>query len=160
MDRKQVSNFPVQGSAFHCLLWCLIQIQKQFTRRKLRTRIIGQIHDSLILDIVSKEVETVYQIVNLFKRYSLPKRIGGLAGRFVEYPAEFRIRFNHDGLENLYLPRIGRCSLTDINVVYGDEVFSTFAPVSAQTQRGETVGGAAPTKIEMTLSFTELEILS
>jgi hypothetical protein len=108
----------------------------------------------------AKEVETVYQIINLFKRYSLPKRIGGLAGRFVEYPAEFRIRFNHDGLENLYLPRIGRCSLTDINVVYGDEVFSTFAPVSAQTQRGEIVGGAAPTKIEMTLSFTELEILT
>ena len=108
----------------------------------------------------AKEVENTYQIINLFKRYSLPKRVGGLAGRFVEFPAEFRIRFNHDGMENLYLPRIGRCSLTDVNVVYGDEVFSTFAPVSAETSRGEVVGGAAPTKIELTLSFTELEILT
>jgi hypothetical protein len=107
-----------------------------------------------------KEVESVYQIINLFKRYSLPKRIGGLNGKFVEFPAEFRIRFNHDGLENLYLPRIGRCALTDINVVYGDEVFSTFAPTIAQTERGEKVGGAPPTKIEMTLSFNELEILT
>lgn len=108
----------------------------------------------------AKEVETTYQIINLFKRYSLPKRIGGLAGRYVEFPAEFRIRFNHDGMENLYLPRIGRCSLTDINVTYGDEPFSTFAPVSTQTDRGEPVGGAAPTKIEMSLTFSELEILT
>lgn len=108
----------------------------------------------------AKEVETVYQIITLFKRYSLPKRIGGLQGRYIEYPAEFRIRFNHDGLENLYLPRIGRCALTDVSVTYGDEVFSTFAPVSASTQRGEVVGGAAPTKIELTLSFNELELLT
>lgn len=107
-----------------------------------------------------RELESVYQIISLFKKYSLPKRIGGLAGRFVEFPAEFRIRFNHDSMENLYLPRIGRCALTDINVVYGDEVFSTFAPIRAETDKGEPVGGAAPTKIEMTVSFTELEILT
>jgi hypothetical protein len=108
----------------------------------------------------AKEVETAYQIINLFKRYSLPKRIGGLQGRYVEFPAEFKIRFNHDGMENLYLPRIGRCALTDINVSYGDDPFSTFAPVSTQTDRGEIVGGAAPTKIEMSLVFSELEILT
>lgn len=107
-----------------------------------------------------KEVESVYQIINLFKTYSLPKRIGNTAGRFIEFPAEFRIRFNHDGLENLYLPRIGRCALTDINVVYGDEVFSTFAPITNTTDKQEVVGGAAPTKIELALSFTELEILT
>lgn len=108
----------------------------------------------------AKEVETTYQIINLFKRYSLPKRIGGLAGRYVEFPAEFRIRFNHDGMENLFLPRIGRSALTDISVTYGDDPFSTFAPISSKTDRGEVVGGAAPTKIEMTLTFSELEILT
>lgn len=49
--RNEVINSPVQGSAFHWLLWCLIRIDKTLRRGKWRTRLIGQIHDSLVADV-------------------------------------------------------------------------------------------------------------
>lgn len=62
MDRKQTSNYPVQGSAFHCLLWCLIQIQKKLNKYKMKTVLIGQIHDSVISDIAKGELKDYLEI--------------------------------------------------------------------------------------------------
>ncbi len=62
MKKNQVINFPVQGSAFHCLLWSLIQIQKEIRRRKLRTKIVGQIHDSIIADVHIEELDEYLEI--------------------------------------------------------------------------------------------------
>jgi DNA polymerase len=45
MKRNDVINYPVQGSAFHCLLWSLHEIKKRIDGWD--TRIIGQIHDSI-----------------------------------------------------------------------------------------------------------------
>lgn len=51
MKRNEVINYPVQGSAFHALLWSIIQLQnKELRRRKMKTVIVGQIHDSLLGD--------------------------------------------------------------------------------------------------------------
>lgn len=56
MTRNQVTNYPVQGSAFHCLLWSLIRIVRhELPKRNMKTLIIGQIHDSMIADIVPSE---------------------------------------------------------------------------------------------------------
>jgi DNA polymerase-1 len=57
MKRNNVINYPVQGSAFHCLLWTLIQVQKWLRKRKMRTRIVGQIHDSIVADVHESERE-------------------------------------------------------------------------------------------------------
>jgi DNA polymerase-1 len=50
MTRNKLYNFPVQGPAFHCLLWSLIQINKQMKAERMKSKIIGQIHDSLLFD--------------------------------------------------------------------------------------------------------------
>lgn len=55
MNRKDVMNYPIQGSAFHCLLWSLIQIHKFIKENNLKSKIVGQIHDSIILDLVPEE---------------------------------------------------------------------------------------------------------
>ena len=44
--RNDVTNYPIQGSAFHCLMWCLIQIDKWLRRYKMKSKIIGEIHDA------------------------------------------------------------------------------------------------------------------
>mgnify|MGYP000865897255 CR=1 FL=1 len=59
MDRKQVCNYPIQGSAFHCLLWSLIRLQEWLEKHKFKTRIIGQIHDSMLIEFYCKEVDDV-----------------------------------------------------------------------------------------------------
>jgi len=56
MRRNEVCNYPVQGAAFHCLLWSLIQLQRWMDEKRLESRIIGQIHDSIILDMAEDEV--------------------------------------------------------------------------------------------------------
>lgn len=96
-----------------------------------------------------KEVDEVYCIMRTFKRYAFPAK--SLGGRYLDYPAEFRISFIHKDKENLYLNRFARCALTGIDIKYGESPFTTFIPDS---------GGAAPTSYTMKLKFTELEILT
>ena len=57
--RNQVINYPVQGSAFHCLLLSLILLQAWLEEHRMRTRIVGQIHDSIVLDMHKDEVQDV-----------------------------------------------------------------------------------------------------
>lgn len=63
LAKNDIINYPVQGFAFHWLLWSLIQIQKELIRRKMKSRIIGQIHDSLIGEVHKTEVGAYAQIV-------------------------------------------------------------------------------------------------
>lgn len=56
-NRKEVINYPVQGTAFHCLLWALIQAQKEIEKSKMNAYLVGQVHDSMIGDVHYKEVE-------------------------------------------------------------------------------------------------------
>lgn len=57
--KNQVINIGVQGAAFHCLLQSLIWLQKWLRKNKMKTLIIGQIHDSMVLDIHEDELEAV-----------------------------------------------------------------------------------------------------
>lgn len=59
MKRNEAINYPVQGAAFHCLLWCLIQMNRWLKENNMRTVIIGQIHDSIVLDIHPEEANAV-----------------------------------------------------------------------------------------------------
>ncbi len=64
LDRNQAINYPVQGSAFHVLLWSLIRIQKILRKEKMKAVIAGQIHDSLIGDVPTDELTDYLSIVH------------------------------------------------------------------------------------------------
>ena len=57
MQRNDVVNYAVQGAAFHCLLWSMIQINQEIKQRKMKAKIVGQIHDSIIADVPEYEVD-------------------------------------------------------------------------------------------------------
>jgi len=59
LSRNDVINYPVQGAAFHCLLWCLTELQKWLEEEGMESLIIGQIHDSIVMDVVPEEMEAV-----------------------------------------------------------------------------------------------------
>lgn len=63
LSRNQIINTPIQGTAFHCLLWCLNRINRIRKTEKWKTKIIGQIHDSIILDLYPPEEETVIKTI-------------------------------------------------------------------------------------------------
>ncbi len=59
MTKNNVINYPVQGAAFHCLLFTFIEMDKYIIDNKLKSKIIGQIHDSIILDIHPSELQQI-----------------------------------------------------------------------------------------------------
>lgn len=59
MRRNEVTNYPGQGTAFHFLLWSMIQLHRWLTANEMKTKLIGQIHDSLELSFHPDEVQTV-----------------------------------------------------------------------------------------------------
>ena len=71
--RNQANNLPIQGAAFHCLLWSLIQIVRRLRRYKLKSRVVGQIHDSLIGDVRIDELRDYLSIVEEVTTRNLPK---------------------------------------------------------------------------------------
>lgn len=62
MNKKDCINYPVQSSAFHILLWSLKELSKALRVEKMRTKIIGQIHDAIVFDIYPPELDKVIKI--------------------------------------------------------------------------------------------------
>lgn len=57
MSKNQVMNYHIQGPAFHCLLWSLIELQNEIRRRRMGAKITGQIHDCIVADVPLGEVD-------------------------------------------------------------------------------------------------------
>lgn len=74
MKRNDVSNYPIQGSAFHCLLASLIELQRRMRKKKMGSLIVGQIHDSIVADIRIEELyDYLAMAVEVMTRW-LPKK--------------------------------------------------------------------------------------
>ena len=72
MSRNDSINYPVQGAAFHCLLWSFIQLDKLLLSEGLQSRLIGQIHDSMILDVLPEELEYLKEKIHKITCEDLP----------------------------------------------------------------------------------------
>ena len=55
-SRNDLYNYPIQGPAFHCLLWSLIRLVRWLGKSGMRSRIVGQIHDSILADVHRDEL--------------------------------------------------------------------------------------------------------
>jgi len=63
LKRTELINRPIQGTAFHWLLWSLNRMNKKM-RKNMETLLIGQIHDSALCDVVPCELEDVLGMAN------------------------------------------------------------------------------------------------
>lgn len=73
LKKNEVINYAVQGAAFHMLLRTLINLQKWLEKHNMKTLIVGQIHDSLVLDIVPAEMDDVLHEALCIINQDLPK---------------------------------------------------------------------------------------
>lgn len=73
LKRNEVINYPVQGSAFHCLLWSLIELQKWLDKYKMKSKLIGQIHDSMVCSVHPKELQAFLHRAHWIMTYLLPR---------------------------------------------------------------------------------------
>jgi len=73
MKKNEMVNYPVQGAAFHCLLWSFIQVDRIQQKEGWDSRLIGQIHDSMLLDVLPEELEHVKEVIHKVTTVDLPK---------------------------------------------------------------------------------------
>jgi DNA polymerase I-like protein with 3'-5' exonuclease and polymerase domains len=51
MTRNDVVNYPIQGTAFHCLMWSINEINRRMKEQRMLSKMIGQIHDCCLSDL-------------------------------------------------------------------------------------------------------------
>lgn len=72
MRYNATANYPIQGPAFHCMLWSLIQLNKKLKKYKFKTKICGQIHDSINFIYHKKELDSVMELSQEIVHKELP----------------------------------------------------------------------------------------
>jgi len=72
-SKNDACNYPVQGSAFHCLLWCLIEMTKEIAKQRKKTKLVAQIHDSILADVPTEEVDWYLATLNDIITCRLPE---------------------------------------------------------------------------------------
>jgi len=95
-----------------------------------------------------EEQQAVRSIVNEFKFHRAPEYKFDSNNLYMRFPSEFDISFMHRGTENEWLFKISTCALTNMTVNHSPE--GQYAAHS----------DGSPFATEMTLEFTELELLS
>lgn len=72
MGKNDAINYPIQGAAFHCLLWCFNRLDQLIREDGLKTRLIGQIHDAIVLDVHPNELNLIKHMVKEVTTCELP----------------------------------------------------------------------------------------
>ena len=56
-------NTPIQGSSADLIKKAMVDVKKEFTKQKIKSKMIIQIHDELVFDVYKNELEKVKKIV-------------------------------------------------------------------------------------------------
>jgi len=103
-----------------------------------------------------EEANMVHDIVKAFKKHmSASFKNGNRSGKTLVVPDTFEIMYMYHTGENEYLHKISECVLTKVDVTYGGDRYKTFSKVSGGDKKG-----APPVETYMSLSFSELELIS
>lgn len=73
MGKNETINYPVQGASFHCLLWVFITLTRIMEREKWDSKLIGQIHDSIVMDINPLELDRIMEVIEDLVTVQLPR---------------------------------------------------------------------------------------
>jgi hypothetical protein len=106
-----------------------------------------------------REAQEVHEIIKTFRKHMLPSmasKESKTANPIFRVPHEFNIEYYYKGNENSFLNKIGNCYLTDCDVTYGGDRYTSFP--TSQTKKGES--GASPTEIHLNLNFQEMDVIT
>jgi len=86
MNKKDVTNYPFQGTAFHCLLWTFIEIDRRMREEHWDSRPVSQIHDEVTLDTAPEEFAHVVPTIRDIACKALPE-----AWEWINVPLEVEV---------------------------------------------------------------------
>jgi len=93
MRFNETANYPIQGPAFHCMLWSLIKLNKALKKYKFKTKICGQIHDSINFIYHKDELDDVITIGQEIAHKELPEH-----WRWIIVPLEMEVEAAKPGM--------------------------------------------------------------
>ena len=113
--------------------------------------------DFLMMPRSEKEALEVQNIIDLLRFHQAPEIVRNSGGFFMFPPSEFDISFQYNGNENVNIPKISTCVLTQIDTDYAPGGFAAYeVPGEMDPRLGRT---GMPVSIRLTLGFTETEYL-
>ena len=113
--------------------------------------------DFLMMPRSEKEALEVQNIIDLLRFHQAPEIVKNSGGFFMFPPSEFDISFQYNGNENVNIPKISTCVLTQIDTDYAPGGFAAYeVPGEMDPRLGRT---GMPVAIRLTLGFTETEYL-
>ena len=68
-------NTPIQGTAADIIKVAMIQVDRELTQRRFRTRLLLQIHDELVLEAPEDELDAVSALVRNCMESAMPLRV-------------------------------------------------------------------------------------
>lgn len=71
-EERMAINTPIQGSAADMIKMAMINIHNRLREQKLKTRLILQVHDELLLDVPKNEIDQVKNILSHEMRNAIP----------------------------------------------------------------------------------------
>ena len=63
LDRKNVVNYPFQGTAFHLLLWSLIELEHETRTQGWKSQVCLQVYDEMMVDVHPRELEDIVPLI-------------------------------------------------------------------------------------------------
>jgi DNA polymerase-1 len=72
---RNAINAPIQGSAADMIKIAMINIHNELNKRKLKTRMLLQVHDELVFDVYKPELEIVKPIIEKLMQDALPLKV-------------------------------------------------------------------------------------
>jgi hypothetical protein len=130
--KNQVLNYPIQGSAFHCLLWTVIQLMKEIKRKKMRSVVVGQIHDSVVADVHRSELDDYVEMVTRIAQRDIMK-----AWKWITVPLVIEAELAEDCWWNKKAYELKK-SVIDVTVEAFDPSVSRGGPCVPCTRKKET----------------------
>jgi DNA polymerase-1 len=75
MAERTAINSPIQGTAADIIKIAMIQIAEELRKRKMRTRMVLQVHDELIFEVPEDEIsirETIRELMQNVVQLNVP----------------------------------------------------------------------------------------
>lgn len=61
--RNAVTNYPIQGDAFKVELWSMMELRKEIRRNRMKSLLIGEVHDCSIGDVPPEDLQQYLDLV-------------------------------------------------------------------------------------------------
>jgi DNA polymerase-1 len=78
-EERVAINMPIQGTAADMIKLAMINIHKELTKKKTKTKMILQVHDELVFDAHKDEVEKLLPIIKKLMENALQLKVPVIA---------------------------------------------------------------------------------